>query len=160
MKIIVSLVDLTGDDTAILDLTLHLASALGSTVVLLHVIPPDTSHDAAISALGVTTPQFVDVSDIDRGTDVAKLNEALTSVIERGVAATALQFEGDIADTVLKKLETLNADLVIMGTHHHSALYNLFIGSVTADILGRAPCPVLVVPHAPEGELLQSSLPA
>lgn len=150
MKTIVSLVDLTGDDTGILNLTLLLASALGSNVVLLHVVPPDSANDAAISALGAATPQITESSDVVREVNMAKLNEELSALIEHGLAATALQFEGPIAETVLKKLQTLHADLVIMGAHHHSSFYNLFIGSVTADVLGKAPCPVLVVPNVPD----------
>ena len=38
------------------------------------------------------------------------------------------------------------ADLVIMGSHGHGALYHLFTGSVVTGVLRRIDCPVLVVP--------------
>jgi nucleotide-binding universal stress UspA family protein len=42
----------------------------------------------------------------------------------------------------------LEADLIVVGTHHHGALYQFLIGTYTADILKKARCPVLVVPPA------------
>ncbi|MEW6218147.1 MAG: universal stress protein [Thermodesulfobacteriota bacterium] len=40
------------------------------------------------------------------------------------------------------------ADLVIMGSHGRSGLSRLLMGSVTARVVGHAPCKVLIVPHA------------
>jgi hypothetical protein len=51
-----------------------------------------------------------------------------------------------VVTTVMEEVEKMDADLVIMGSHHHSALYNFFIGSVGAELLKRLPFPVLVVP--------------
>ncbi len=53
--------------------------------------------------------------------------------------------EGGV-DRILEDCRRWDAELIILGSHHHSALYNLFIGSFTKDISKRAHCPVLVVP--------------
>jgi len=34
-----------------------------------------------------------------------------------------------------------------MGSHHHSALYHLIVGTFTSNVLKRATCPVMVVPE-------------
>ena len=39
-----------------------------------------------------------------------------------------------------------NADLIVMGTHGHSALGNLVLGSVATGVLARCKVPVLLIP--------------
>jgi nucleotide-binding universal stress UspA family protein len=53
--------------------------------------------------------------------------------------------ERGVADTVLRHAcET--ADLVVVGTHPTRAVYDLLAGEVSRSVLGRAHCPVAVVP--------------
>ncbi len=40
-----------------------------------------------------------------------------------------------------------NIDLVVMGTHGHSALASMLLGSVAEKVVRKAPCPVLSVRH-------------
>jgi nucleotide-binding universal stress UspA family protein len=44
-------------------------------------------------------------------------------------------------------------DLIIMGTHGHSGLAHVLLGSVTEKVVRKAPCPVLTVRH-PEHEFV------
>jgi nucleotide-binding universal stress UspA family protein len=50
-------------------------------------------------------------------------------------------------ESIVAEAQRLNADMIVVGSHHHGALYNLVVGSVTGDVLKRAKCPVLVVPN-------------
>lgn len=58
----------------------------------------------------------------------------VTLYVERGVPDTVL----------LHACET--ADLVVVGTHPTNAVYDLLAGEVSRSVLGRAHCPVAVVP--------------
>lgn len=49
-------------------------------------------------------------------------------------------------EEIVAEIEETKADLTIMGTHGHSAVERLIIGSVTTDVLREAPSSVLVVP--------------
>jgi nucleotide-binding universal stress UspA family protein len=62
------------------------------------------------------------------------------------VKVSSRQFQGVDLDAILEECKKLETDLIVVGTHGHGALYNLLIGSMTADILKKAFCPVLVVP--------------
>lgn len=150
MKNIVVLVDLTDASQKVLNCAQTLASALGSHVVLLHVMP----LDLPIAAYGAEIPPMpIEPSPATIRENQARLDELLQSFTQRAASATALQSKGSVAATVIAESTRLNADLVIMGSHHHSALYNLFLGSTTADVLKRATFPVLVVPcDVPEQE--------
>lgn len=49
-------------------------------------------------------------------------------------------------EEIVAEIEAAKADLTVMGTHGHSAVERLIIGSVTTDVLRAAPSSVLVVP--------------
>ena len=54
--------------------------------------------------------------------------------------------EGSPAPTIISTAEERNVDLIVMGSHAHSALNNLFIGSVADKVVNRTTTPVLLVP--------------
>ncbi|MDX2370070.1 MAG: universal stress protein [Colwellia sp.] len=54
--------------------------------------------------------------------------------------------EGSPAATIISMAEDKNVDLIVMGSHGHSALNNLFIGSVADKVANRTTKPVLLVP--------------
>ena len=41
----------------------------------------------------------------------------------------------------------MDADLIVMGTHGHTGLKHILIGSVAEKVVRKAPCPVLTVKH-------------
>jgi len=54
--------------------------------------------------------------------------------------------EGSPAETILKIADKKEADLIVMGSHAHGVLDNLFIGSVADKVVNRSKKPVLLVP--------------
>jgi nucleotide-binding universal stress UspA family protein len=52
---------------------------------------------------------------------------------------------GDVASTVCRVAEDLEADVVVVGSHGRTGLGRLLLGSVSEHIVRHAPCPVLVV---------------
>ena len=65
-------------------------------------------------------------------------------------AATEIVVErGDVCSEILRQAIDRKADLIVMGTHGHTGLRHVLLGSVTEKIIRNASCPVLVVPpHA------------
>ena len=76
------------------------------------------------------------------------LKSANAEVNATGIDVTAQQLVDATMERILEESGRLGADVIVVGSHHHSALYDLFIGSFTHDLLKRATCPVLVVPAA------------
>lgn len=143
MKTIVVLVDLTAGSGAILEQAKLLAKAFGSSITLMHVVPPrPTVVDIGlVSATLISEP-----TKEDWNADQKELLKLRDSLIAEGIPATAEQYQEASVDRVLSESGRLKADLIVMGSHHHSALYDLLVGSITHDVLKRATCPVLVVP--------------
>ncbi|WP_395740946.1 universal stress protein [Prosthecobacter sp.] len=143
MKTIVALVDFSDAASKVLNYTQMLAAAMGSRVVLLHVTP----LEIPVATYGAEVPPIpVEPSLETLRAHEERLEELLMGLKKAGVNATAHQAKGPLAETVVNEAEALQADLIVMGTHHHSALYHFFIGTMTADVLKAATMPVLVVP--------------
>jgi len=53
---------------------------------------------------------------------------------------------GDVADAIIHAAVERSADLIVMATEGHQGILDAFRGSVTEQVLRRAPCPVLAVP--------------
>ncbi len=57
--------------------------------------------------------------------------------------------EGFAAEVILKRAESLGADMIIMGSHRHG-ISHTFLGQMAKRVLRRARVPVLVVPYTEE----------
>lgn len=143
MKTIVALIDFSDLTFKVLKETHSYAKAFGCQVVLLHVV----EQEPVVVDVGIISPTVMRDPSPDRiGEDAANLMELRDSLIKFGVQATARQAQVTTVEKLLDEVRDLAADLIIVGSHGHGALYNLLVGSVTEHVLRRAPCPVLVVP--------------
>lgn len=145
MKIIVALVDLSSLTFKVLKQAQLLGKAFDSEVIILHLV----AKTPMVIDVGIVSPTVLrDPSPEEIRQEFSKIVEMRDSLVKAGVRATARQLEDASMETVLAEIRKLGADLIIMGSHHHSALYNLIAGSMTHDVLKRAHCPVLVVPDS------------
>lgn len=66
---------------------------------------------------------------------------------KKGVKAEALLVSGPTVETLLAEIEKLEAQMLVIGRKGHSKLYEVIVGSVCKDILGKLKIPVLVIPQ-------------
>ncbi len=59
---------------------------------------------------------------------------------------THLRRSGDTVERVIEAANERSADLIVMATAGHEGVLDVLRGSVTEQVLRRAPCPVLAVP--------------
>jgi nucleotide-binding universal stress UspA family protein len=143
MKTIVALVDLSDLTFKVLKEAHALATAFNSEVIILHVV----AKEPVVVDVGLISPVIMQEPSRELvQKHYEQLLEMRDSLIKFGVRASVQQLEGASVDTVLAETRKQNADLIILGSHHHSTIYDLLVGSVTNDVLKRAHCPVLVVP--------------
>jgi nucleotide-binding universal stress UspA family protein len=64
---------------------------------------------------------------------------------QKGVAYTKAKRHGDPATEIVKFADEWGADLIITGTHGHSAVTNLVIGSVAQKVLAQTTRPILLL---------------
>jgi nucleotide-binding universal stress UspA family protein len=63
-----------------------------------------------------------------------------------GVTFTTKALLGSPGKVLTNLAKTKEFDLIIMGSHGHSDVSGLFLGSVTHKVLNTIHCPVMVVP--------------
>ena len=65
---------------------------------------------------------------------------------QSGINVTPLLIQGATIETILQEAAKLNADLIVIGSHGHGAVYKALVGSVSEGIIRQASCPVLIIP--------------
>jgi nucleotide-binding universal stress UspA family protein len=122
------------------------AKLRGGSLFLLHVIEP-----AAEVAGFETDPEMLRLRigqdlEVEQRIESERLKELAKQVASRGFKCESAVRFGLPADEILSVAAEQEADLLVMGSHGHGALYHLFTGSVVTGVLKRSTCPVLVVP--------------
>ena len=74
------------------------------------------------------------------------------------VKLTTQLYEGEVQDSILLCATDENADLIIMGTQGAGRLKKIFIGSISAGIIGNTTIPVLTIPKKAEWQKLENIL--
>ena len=75
----------------------------------------------------------------------AYLEDLKKKITEAGIKAEIFVRQGEPYEVIIDLASQLNADTIVMGTHGRTGITRIFMGSVTARVIGHAPCPVLVV---------------
>ncbi|MCX6179293.1 MAG: universal stress protein [Chlorobiales bacterium] len=114
------------------------ASNMGASVYLLNVVEP--------------RPMAVDVSlnYVPFEADLEKAAKDDLEVILEEFRCAGLRAEGGVqignpADVILDNVNTLNVNLIIMGSQGKKGLSRLIMGSVAETVVRKANCPVLIV---------------
>jgi nucleotide-binding universal stress UspA family protein len=87
----------------------------------------------------------------------AAARAALDKVIKE-MNLTGLKVETEVAqgvpfNEIVRTAREKDVDLIVMGTHGHTGLAHMLLGSVAEKVVRKAPCPVLTVRH-PEHEFV------
>jgi len=106
-------------------------------LALLHAQPP-IPYKAAATWVGNETVARYYAEESD-----AALAGAVKLLDARGVGFSIERHIGDPADEIVRTASEGHFDLVVMGTHGHTALANLVIGSVATKVLARSMVPVM-----------------
>ena len=144
MKTILAPIDFSSVTDAVVAQATVLAKSLEARVVLLTVIQPPT-------LVAEYAPLLQDIAEITAAGEKAaamKLANLQEKMRDEFVTCETVQLVGAPIPHILAESERTGADYIVMGSHGHTALYDLLVGSTTHGVLSRAPCPVVVIPAA------------
>jgi nucleotide-binding universal stress UspA family protein len=147
MKTIIALVDFSDVTHRVTEQAAALAHAFSGRLILLHAVP----EQPVVIELGIASPTVLRAAS--EGQVEADYNRLLTlrdALTSHGTEVLVQQLDQGNAARVIEQCRSLEADFIVVGAHHHSALYHLFVGTFTSDVVKRSSCPVLVVPAAEE----------
>jgi len=114
------------------------ASAAWPEITLVTVVPGVPSHAANYLGHDVLAGYYHEQAD-------AVLQPALATLRAAGIEATPLFRKGHAAEVIGKMADAEGFELLLMGSHGHSALRGLVLGSVVAGVLARCQVPLLIV---------------
>lgn len=145
MKTILAALDFSDVTDSLLQMARDMAQAHQAALYLLHVEPPDPDFVGYEPG-----PQHVRDGVAQEAVRHFKNENTLRDELRAaGVDAHSLVVQGPTVEKILAEAVQLHADLIIVGSHGHGALYHVVMGSVGHGVLKDAKCPVLVVPSRP-----------
>jgi nucleotide-binding universal stress UspA family protein len=160
MKCILVPIDFSDVTPPVIDLARQLAKALGAEIHLIHV--KQLTAAAAPGTLGyglAGMPELAPMSGLpvpgfepmpetiaEDEAQRTKLVGWREEIARDGIRVSLHEPSGAVAEEILDLADELNADLIVMGTHGHGAMYNLLVGSATKGVLKHSTRPVLLVP--------------
>lgn len=142
MKTILAPIDFSKITDAVVAEAAALAKSLDARVVLFSVVQPPIVFNEY-------TPMFENIAEINAAGEknvqrqLARLEARLRAEFIRTESYHAV---GAPIQLIVQQARTCSADYIVMGSHGHTALYDLLVGSTTHGVLMRAKCPVVIVP--------------
>ena len=126
----------------IVNSAIEMASALGSRLCLLHVAVIEST------TIGYDLESAVGREETAR--ELRREHRWLLTLEQdlkgRGLDVTATLRRGEIVPQILAEAQRLQPHLIVIGSHGHTALHHLLLGSVSTGVLRDATCPLLIVP--------------
>ncbi len=121
------------------------ARACGSTLTLVHVIPPGQAVPLDASAI-----PYLDVAEMKQEAE-RTLQQVAAQAQASGIPCDVIVTEGNPRERIAALAREMNAGRIIAGTHGRRHLKKLLLGSVAHEILRSAEVPVCTIgPHAHE----------
>ena len=119
------------------DVTAELAKAVGSEVLVVHILERIAASKGAPAAdLEIPSDAVGLVEEA-----AARLKKERIKTTEKVITASS----GRVAPEILSVAEEVNADLIVVGSRGLSDFSGLLVGSVSHKLIQHANCPVLVV---------------
>lgn len=115
-----------------------LAQALKAQVILVHVNPPALlySSDSSLSPTQLES-QMTQAAE--------KLLQELITLYAKDSTPLTFVFEGDTEHEILKAMNEIKPDLLVIGTQGKKPWKELLLGSVSEDIMRHSICPVMLI---------------
>ncbi len=103
------------------------------------------AHSSATPGwIGFMPPETYGDWELHCRTEAEKnIGELVQKARKEGVKTHMLLLEGLADDAIVEAAERLGVDLIVIGTHGRRGVSRLFMGSVAAHVVSRAPCAVL-----------------
>ena len=135
-------VDFSAGSNKAVEYAVVLATALRAAVHLLHVIEETFAAEAPGESAAATGPSPRERAAAETQASVAAIAARFSGT---GGRVTTEVRSGRAARQIVGVALNRGADLIVMGTHGRTGLYQVMYVSVAQYVLRKAPCPVLAV---------------
>ncbi|MDH3603811.1 MAG: universal stress protein [Candidatus Tectomicrobia bacterium] len=122
-----------------LDDAIALATVLQARLTVLYVL-----HLSTLALGEAPTAVLDDTLEAIEANAQLRTQQALTRVQQSGLQGDSAIIEGIPFQMIIETAESREVDLIVMGTQGRTGLSHALMGSVAENVVGLAPCPVLV----------------
>jgi nucleotide-binding universal stress UspA family protein len=127
------------------------AQAFNAIVDMIHIVEPDPTFVGYIKAVGAEEQYLVDPA---REPHAEALREERLETQFYGDKLRAigvrvgrtLTVQGPTLSVIVEEAQKLHTDLLILGSHHHGALYRFWYGDTATAVAAQPPCALLLIP--------------
>ena len=151
MKKILIALDYNPNAEKIAETGYSLAKSIGASVTLMHVIADSVYYSSldyspVMGYTGFSSPGMVPLLDIEA------LKKAASEFLEQSKkhlnddAITTLVGEGDCAEAILDAADTIEADIIVLGSHSRRGLEKILMGSISEKVLHHTKIPLFIIP--------------
>lgn len=143
MKNILTALDFSGLTGEVLRHSAELARPFGAKIWLVHVAAPDpdfVGYDVG--------PQYIrDERARELRREHRQLQDYAKQLTAGGLPAEALLIQGPLVRSLLEEARDVQADLIVVGAHSRSTLFDKLMGNTWQDLIRQSTIPLLVVPE-------------
>lgn len=124
------------------------AKALNAELVLVHVVYDVSMYSVDYDPIMGYSGFLIDsnLKSVKSLKDEAKKFLKATSVHLGDGSIKTKVMNGPVKDAILSFVKDKEVDLLVIGTHSHSMLENMFMGNIALKLVKHCPIPLLVVP--------------
>jgi len=141
MQLLVA-VDFSDSSRLVIEYVKNLANALSGKIWLLHVAEPDPDF----VGYDVDPPEMREVVAGRFHREHQQIQQLSQELRSNGLDCEALLIQGPTVETILREIEKLSVDMVVLGSHGKGVLRHILVGSTSEGVLHQSSVPVLVVP--------------
>lgn len=118
-----------------------IAKAMHAQVFLVHVIEDLVTY--SLTYLNMGPLQLESVMDL---TDASmQLLEKTKQLLGDDTIETVVK-EGDFSDAIIETAQEFEVDCIVLGSHSKKWLENIFMGSVSSDVMRKTTIPMFIIP--------------
>lgn len=124
-------------------IAIELAEAVKAEIAFVHVF------DAAATpagAWGFPADRISAMSELQGKRLLKKFRDSVPGKLASRSRVQDFLESGSAASSIVAVAKKWRADLIVMGSHGRGKAKGILMGSVSQDVLSKAPCPILVAP--------------
>jgi nucleotide-binding universal stress UspA family protein len=147
VKSILAFIDFSDVTQGVLGTAADFARAFRSKLIFVHASAPEADYEGSEMRADISR-EGVAGEILSYHHELIKLEKDLR---DAGIDATSLlvrstSARGKPVRKILQEIDRLKPDLIVVGSHGHGMVHKVLLGSVSAAVVRKSPCPVVVVP--------------
>jgi len=150
LKRILAAIDFSAPSRQVVDVALDLARDSRARLTLLYVVEPvDYATVGYLGGAPIASQSILEEHLRAARREMERLRKRKLGALPGAAAVVRI---GRPADEIVRAGGKGRSNLIVVGTHGHSGVVHLLLGSVAERVVRRSSCPVLVVPARSSGK--------